>query len=335
MRAVVQDTYGSPDLLRVAEVAEPVPAAGEVLVRVRAASVHPDVWHVVTGRPYVLRLMGSGVRRPRERVPGTDVAGVVEAVGAGVTRFRPGDAVFGETLRVNQWRNGGAYAELVAAPEDGLAQMPSNVSFEEAASVPTSGLIALHHVPVEHAGPGASVLVNGAGGGVGTLAVQIAKAYGATVTGADLPARLDLVRRAGADHVVDVSVTDVTRAAERYDLVVDVPGNHPYPAWRPVLRSDGRYVLVGHDHYGAAGHGLLGSLPRFAGLLARSVVDRHLPRASVTLPPRQQSLETLRALLASGALTPLVDRTFALDEVSEAIRCLASGANRGKVLVAP
>lgn len=334
MRAVVQDAYGSPDLLRVAEVAEPVPAADEVLVRVRAASVHPDVWHVVTGRPYALRLMGSGLRRPRERVPGTDVAGVVEAVGAGVTRFRPGDAVFGETLQVNQWRNGGAYAELAVAPEDGLALLPANVSFEAAASVPTSGLIALHNVPAGHSGPDASVLVNGAGGGVGSLAVQIAKAYGATVTGVDLPARLDLARGAGADHVVDASVTDVTRAGERYDLVVDIPGNHPYRAWRRILRPDGRYALVGHDHYGAAGHGLLGSLPRFAGLLARSVVDRHLS-ASVTLPPRQESLETLRALLESGALTPVVDRTFGLDEAPEAIRRLTSGASRGKVLITP
>src|SRR5680860_1243746 len=188
MRAVVQDRYGSADVLQVRDVDTPVVGDDEVLVRVRAASVHPDVWHVVSGRPYVLRLMGSGLRRPRNRVPGTDVAGQVEVVGRNVTRLRPGDEVFGETVSGYQWHNGGAFAEYVAVPERALAPKPRNVSFEQAAAVPTSGLHAL---------------VNGAGGGVGAFAVQLAKAVGATVTGVDAAGKLDLLRSLGADHVID------------------------------------------------------------------------------------------------------------------------------------
>src|SRR3954447_26695822 len=167
MRAIVQGRYGSVDDLNLSEVPRPEPAADEVLIRVRAASVHPDVWHVVAGRPAVLRLMGSGVRRPHQQVPGTDVAGEVEAVGSAVTRFRAGDEVFGETIRGVGWVNGGAFAEYAAAPEEGVALKPSGVRFEEAAAVPTAGLIALNNLPRQRVPPGSRVLVNGAGGGVG------------------------------------------------------------------------------------------------------------------------------------------------------------------------
>ena len=203
MRAIVQETYGALDALSLGEIPRPDPAEDEVLIRVRAASVHPDVWHVVAGRPAVLRLMGSGVRRPKDKVPGTDVAGVIESVGAAVTRFRPGDEVFAETIRGVQWRNGGAYAEYATAPEEGVALKPPDVSFEEAAAVPTAGLIALNNLPQSRVLPGHRVLVNGAAGGVGAIAVQLAKAYGAHVTGVDHTRKLALVRSLGADRVID------------------------------------------------------------------------------------------------------------------------------------
>src|SRR5215212_9150985 len=194
MKAIVQGKYGPPaDVLELADVDEPVVKDDEVLVRVHAASVHPDVWHVVRGLPYVLRLMGAGLLRPKKRIPGTDVAGRVESVGKDVTRFRAGDEVFGETIKGYQWANGGAYAERVSVPEDQLALKPANITFEQAAAVPTSGLIALQNLPDEGLlRPGQSVLVNGAGGGVGTLALQLAKAYGGNVTGVDNTKKLDM-----------------------------------------------------------------------------------------------------------------------------------------------
>jgi len=253
MRAVVQDRYGSVDLLTVREVQIPVVADDEVLVRVRAASVHPDVWHVVKGRPFVLRLMGAGLRRPRNPVPGTDVSGLVASVGASVTRFQSGDEVFGETLRGIQWHNGGAYAEYVAVPEDNLAIKPDNITFEQAACIPTAGLIALLNVPMaERLRPGHRMLVNGAGGGVGSIAVQLAKAYGATVTGVDEASKLDLIRSLGADHVIDYREEDFTTGDERYDVIFDVPGNHSFSQCRRALTDDGTYVLIGHDGFGEA-----------------------------------------------------------------------------------
>ncbi len=276
MRAVVQERYGSIEDLVVRDVPTPVPAEDEVLVRVRAASVHPDVWHVVTGQPAVLRLMGSGVRRPKMRTPGTDVAGVVSSVGGGVTRFRPGDAVFGETIRGVGWRNGGAFAEYATAPEDGLALKPSTVTFEEAAAVPTVGLIALNNLPQRRVRAGERVLVNGAAGGVGAVAVQLAKAYGAHVTAVDSAPKLGLLRELGADATIDYTTEDFTRSSQRWDLVFDVPGNHSFAEVRRVLAPRGGYVLIGHDAFGATGHAWLGSIPRVLGLVARSAVAPQL-----------------------------------------------------------
>ena len=211
MRAVVQDRYGVVDDLVVREIAVPAVADDEVLVRVCAASVHPDVWHVVTGRPHVLRAMGSGLRRPRQRVPGTDVAGVVTAVGRRVELFQPGDEVLGETLRGLQWHNGGAYAEYAAVPEQNLALKPDRISFEEAACLPTAGLIAVNNLPSgRRLHEGSRVLVNGAGGGVGSIAVQLAKAAGATVTAVDDAGKLEMLRYLGADQVVDHRLHDFT-----------------------------------------------------------------------------------------------------------------------------
>ncbi len=335
MQAVVQDRYGAPARLRLREMPRPEIGADEVLVRVRATSVHPDVWHVVTGRPAVLRLMGSGLLRPKNPVPGTDLAGVVEAAGAAVSGLRPGDEVFGESLRGFSWRNGGAYAEYAAVPQEALALKPANVTFEQAASVATAGYITLLNLPATPWQPGWNVLVNGAGGGVGGLALQLAKANGARVTAVEHTRKLDLVRALGADHVLDYTADDFTRGTERYDLIVDIPGNRSYAECRRVLAPTGRYVLIGHDHFGQAGRGVLGSLPRFAGLALKSRSDKRLRGAGPGKLTKQQAMQTLRAYLESGQLAPIIDRTFPLAEAGAAIDYLATGEPLGRVVLLP
>ena len=329
----MQDRYGSADLLQVRQVDAPVAGDDEVLVRVRAASVHPDVWHVVTGRPYVLRLMGSGVRRPRYHVPGTDVAGHVHVVGRNVTRFQSGDEVFGETVTGYQWHNGGAFAEYVSVPQDSLASKPGNVTFEQAAAVPTSGLIALHNLQQGRLRRGQRVLVNGAGGGVGAFAVQLAKARGATVTGVDAAAKLDMLRSLGADHVIDYAQEDFTRADHRYHLVFDVVGNHSFRECRRVLTPDGSYVLIGHDGFGDAAGRWLGSLPRVLALVAKSPFMRQLPPINFELPPKKDSMAALTGYLEAGDLTPIIAKRFSLNELPEALRFLQSGQARGKIVI--
>ncbi len=333
MRAIVQDGYGAVDDLVLREVERPVPAADEVLIRVRAASVHPDVWHVVTGQPAALRLMGSGVRRPKDRVPGTDVAGVVHSVGSAVTRFRAGDEVFAETVRGMQWRNGGAYAEYATAPEEGVALKPPGVGFEEAAAVPTAGLIALHNLPQRRVPPGHRVLVNGAAGGVGAIAVQLAKAYGAHVTGVDHPRKLTLVRSVGADRVLDYTAEDYTSGGEQWDLIFDVPGNHSFEETRRALAPGGSYVLIGHDAFGATGHAWLGSIPRMLGLAARSAVVPELRGGSFSSPDKRPMMATLARLLETGQLRIVVDRVFPLAETAAALRYLVSGEPVGRVVI--
>jgi len=333
MRAIVQDRYGPVEGLRLGEVARPEPAEDEVLVQVRAASVHPDVWHVVTGQPTVLRLMGSGVRHPKDRVPGTDVAGVVESVGVAVTRFRPGDEVFGETIRGVQWRNGGAFAEYATAPEEGVALKPSGVSFQEAATVPTAGLIALNNLPQRRVPFGCRVLINGAAGGVGAIAVQLARAYGAEVTGVDHERKLALVRSMGADRVIDYTREDFTRGGERWDLIFDVPGNHSFQEIRRALHPHGGYVLIGHDAFGAAGHHWLGSIPRMLGLMARSAVVPELRGGSFASPDKRRLMSTLAQFLETGQLRVVIDRAFPLAQVPGALRYLVSGQPAGRVVV--
>lgn len=334
MKAIVQDRYGSIDQLRLADVDRPTPKEDEVLVRVRAASVHADVWHVVTGLPHVLRVMGAGLARPRNRTPGTDLAGVVEACGTAVTRFRPGDEVFGETIRGMQWVHGGAFAEYATAPESALALKPPDVGFVEAAAVPTTGVIALFNLrTLGRARAGTDVLINGAGGGVGTLAVQIAKADGLRVTAVDRRGKLDMLRALGADRVIDHEEEDFTRGDQRYDLVLDIPGNHGLAACLRVLAPTGRYVLVGHDRYGAGMNRALGQIPRALGLMARGLLDDRLPRAVFETPDQAGAMVVLRELLAAGKLTPHVGRTFPLGEVPEALRCLCAGDTQGKIVV--
>ena len=337
MKAIIQDKYGSPDdVLQLREIDKPVVGDDEVLVRVRAASVHPDVWHVVTGRPYVLRLMGAGLLRPKNPVPGTDVAGHVESVGKNVTQFRPGDEVFGETLNGFQWANGGAFAEYVSVPQDALALKPKGISFEQAAAVSTSGLIALNNLQYPRKiQPGQSVLINGAGGGVGSIAVQLAKAYGARVTGVDSTKKLEMVRALGADHVIDYTKEDFTQLGERYDLIFDVASNLSLTDCKRALTPKGIYVLIGHDHYGDAGGRVFGSLPRFFKLFALSPFVSYLPEMSFSVPNKKDTMPVLKELLEAGKLTPIVDRVYPLSEVPEAIRYLQKGDARGKIVITP
>jgi NADPH:quinone reductase-like Zn-dependent oxidoreductase len=333
MKAIVQDRYGSPDVLELRDIDRPLAAEDEVLVRVRAASVHADVWHAMKGVPYVLRVMGSGLRAPKHRVPGTDLAGLVESIGTNVTRFRSGDEVFGQSLLANLWRNGGAFAEYAAVPQAMLERKPARLTFEQAAAVPTSGSLAVQHVRDEgRTQPGQRVLINGAGGAVGTFAVQLAKAYGAHVTGVDAPAKLDMLRSIGADEVLDYSKEDFTRRDERYGFILDIAGNHPWSEVRRALTPDGTYVLSGYDQYGRSGHRWFGSLGRFAKLIVISPFVSHLHPFRGTKDPGDR-LVVLKGLIEAGKITPVIDRTFPLSEVPEAIRYLESEQARGKIVI--
>ena len=333
MKAIVQNRYGSADVLELREVDDPVAGEDQLLVRVRAASVHADVWHVMRGVPYVLRIMGAGVRRPRNLVPGTDLAGHVESIGPNVTRFQRGDEVFGQSLVANLWRHGGAFAEYAAVPESRFELKPAGLTFEQAAAVPTSGSLAVQGVRDEgRIQPGQTVLINGAGGAVGSFAMQLAKVYGANVTGVDAAAKLDMLRSIGADRVVDYAREDFTRSGERYDAILDIAGNHPWPEIRRALDPDGTYVLIGHDQYGAAGHRWFGSLGRFAKLMLMSPFVTQLHPFRGAKDPGDR-LVILKELIEAGKVTPVIDRTFPLSEVPEAIRYLESGKAVGKVII--
>jgi NADPH:quinone reductase-like Zn-dependent oxidoreductase len=334
MKAIVQVKYGAPEDLRLQEVDPPPVGDEDVLVRVRAASLHPDVWHVVSGRPYVLRLMGAGLLKPAKPIPGTDMAGVVEAIGRRVVRFKPGEAVFGETSEAHQWINGGSLAELVAVPQHLLALKPDHVTFEQAAAVPTSGYIALLNLrdPTRF-GPGQRVLINGAGGGVGSLTLQIAKAYGAHVTAVDSTGKQELLRRLGADRVIDFSREDCTRLGDRYDLIIDVPGSRPFRHFRRALAPDGRYIPIGHDAYGASGRRVFGLLPHFLTLTFMGRFVRHLRGLRVPVPGKAETTAILRELLEAGRVTPLIDSTYPLGETRQALRHMMSDELRGKVII--
>jgi NADPH:quinone reductase-like Zn-dependent oxidoreductase len=339
MKAVVHDRYGSPDeVLQVREIAIPAVGDDHVLVRVRAASAHVDVWHVVTGIPYVVRVMGNGVRRPKFQVPGTDLAGVVEAVGRNVTRFTPGDEVFGESVSFG-WKNGGTFAEYAAVPQELLALKPSNVTFEQAAAVPTSGYIAL--INVRGSGPlaGRRVLINGAGGSVGTLATQIAKADGAHVTAIDRAEKLPMLRSLGADRVVDYEKEDVLRSGERYDFILDVASTWWFDVCAHLLTPTGTYMPIGHGHFGRAtgrmGGRIVGGMPAFVGLLVRALADPEKRRNFKTMPSKGDAIAIFTALLASGQVTPIVARTFPLGDVRTAMRCIEDTRIPGRIILTP
>jgi NADPH:quinone reductase-like Zn-dependent oxidoreductase len=332
MKAIGHDKYGSPDALELKEIDKPVVKDDEVLVRVHAASVHADVWHAVRGLPYVLRIMGAGLLKPKNSVPGTDVAGLVESVGKDVKRFQPGDEVFGESVSGNQWRNGGAYAEYVSVPEAALALKPANLTFEQAAAVPTSAFIALQCVRDQgRVQPGQKVLINGAGGGVGIFAVQLAKAYGADVTGVDSTRKLDMVRSIGADDVIDYTQEDFTRSGERYDLILDIAGNHSLSDCRRALTPKGTYVLIGDRSLEDSSGRWLGSLRPYLKLLVLSPFVSQ--RIGLPVSRAEDRLAVLKEFIEAGKITPVIDRTYPLSEVPEAIRYLEEGHARGKVVI--
>jgi NADPH:quinone reductase-like Zn-dependent oxidoreductase len=320
MQAIVQDAYGPPDVLELREIDRPVPKDNEVLVRVHAAGLDPGVWHLMTGLPYLVRL-AFGPRRPKAPVRGTDVAGRVEAVGGKVTRVRPGDAVFGTCT--------GAFAEFACAREDRVAPKPANLSFEQAATVPVSACAALHALRDQgRVRPGQHVLVIGAAGGVGTFAVQLAKAFGAEVTGVCSTTKVDLVRSLGADHVVDYTRDDLADGERRYELVLDIAGSRPLSQLRRALTPKGTLVIVG----GEGGGRWFGGTDRLLrALLLSPFVGQRLRGLFST--ERREDLETLRELIEAGKVTPVVDRTYPLREVPEAIRRLEQEHARGKVAV--
>jgi NADPH:quinone reductase-like Zn-dependent oxidoreductase len=337
MKAVVHTRYGEPqEVLELREIDTPQAGDREVLVRVRATSVHADVWHAVSGRPILVRLMGAGFFRPKDLVPGTDLAGVVESVGRNVTRFNVGDSVFGESHLEMQWRNGGTFAEYAAVPEGALELKPENLSFEQAASVPTSGLIALINLRGSaEVQPGHCLLINGAGGGVGSIALQVAKARGAHVTAVDRAEKLEMLRSLSADTVIDYHREDFTRGDERYDLIFDVASTLSLMDCKRVLKPTGIYVMIGHDHYGAAGGRILGSLPHFFKLMALAPFDRHLPTLRFSVPGKTEIMTELKELLESGKITPIVDRSFPLSEARAAMGYLQDGGGLGKIIITP
>jgi len=323
MTAIVQDLYGDDpeDVLRLGEVPKPRVGDDQVLVRVRAAGVDRGVWHVMAGLPYPIRLGGYGLRAPKNSVPGMDMAGVVEAVGKDVTRFRPGDEVFGIGK--------GTYADYALAPEEKLALKPANLSFEQAAVVAVSGLTALQalrdHGKVQ---PGDKVLIIGASGGVGSYAVQLAKAFGAHVTGVCSTAKVDLVRSIGADHVIDYTVDDFARGEQRYDLILDIGGNSTLSRLRHTLIAKGTLVIVG----GETGGRLLGGFDRQVRALVLSrFVGQKL--ATFVSSENHEDMLVLKELIEAGKVAPVIDRTYALAEVPEAISYVKDGRARGKVVI--
>lgn len=319
MKAIVHHEYGPPEVLRLEAIEKPVPADDQLLIRVRAASVNPLEWHFMRGTPYLMRLDG-GLSRPKSTRMGVDFSGTVEAVGRNVTGFAPGDAVFGG--------KNGALAEYVCATPRAVVAKPANLSFEQAAAVPIAAVTALQGL--RDSGklqPGQKVLINGASGGVGTFAVQIAKVLGAEVTGVCSTRNVDLVRSLGAERVVDYTRENFTEGTERYDLILDMVGNHDLLDLRRVLNPDGRYVMVG----GPSGRWTRPMDRALRAMILSWFVSQEMGMCLASLNP--EDLTTLRDLMAAGTVTPVIDREFKLSEVPEAIRYLETGRARGKVVV--
>lgn len=321
MKAIVQDTYGSADVLALREIERPTPGDNEVLLAVRAAGVDPGVWHLMTGMPYLVRIAGFGLRKPKVATRGRDVAGRVEAVGRNVTRFKPGDEVYGTCE--------GSFAEYATAREDRLALKPASLSFEQAAAVPISAGTALQ--ALRDAGEvkaGHHVLVIGAAGGVGTFAVQLAKACGAEVTGVCSTTKTDLVRSIGADHVIDYTREDFTEGSRRYDLIVDIAGNRPLPKLRKALAAKGTLVIVGGEGGGRWTGG-------FGRSLRAAMLSPFIGQKLCGLIAKETSadLEALTAHIEAGKVVPVIDRTYPLGEAAKAIRHIEEGHARGKVVI--
>ena len=321
MKAIVQDRYGSADVLEFADIEPPVPGDDEVLVRVHAAGLDPGVWHLMTGLPYLMRAAGYGLRKPATRVRGRDVAGTVEAVGRRVAKFQPGELVFGICE--------GSFAEYVCVRQDKLALKPFNLTLAQAAAVPSSALTALHALRDKgQVQPGQHVLIIGAAGGVGTFAVQLAKAYGTIVTGVCSTTKMDLVRSIGADDVIDYLDEDFAAGRRDYELILDTAGNRPLSQLRRVLTARGTLVIVGGD----AGGPLLGGMGR---LLHALMLSPFVGQKLCVLVPGEhsQDLEVVRDFIEAGKVTPVIDRTFTLRQTAQAIDYTRQAHARGKVVI--
>jgi NADPH:quinone reductase-like Zn-dependent oxidoreductase len=323
MKAVVYCDYGVPNL-KLQEIEKPTPADDQLLVKVRAASVNPLDWHFIEGTPYVMRAMGVGLRKPKDTRLGVDFAGTVEAVGKNVTKFKPGDEVFGG--------RDGAFAEYVCVRESrAVALKPANVTFEQAASVPIAGITALQGLRDKgKVQPGQKVLINGASGGVGTFAVQIAKSFGADVTGVCSTRNVDLVRSIGADHVIDYTKEDFTKSDQRYDVMYDTVGNRSLLECRRILTPKGKAVMIGGG--GPGDQGLIGPLVGPIKLLMLSpFVSQEMGTFLAEL--NQKDLTFLADLMESGKVTPVIDKRYKLSELPQAIEYLEQGHARGKVVI--
>jgi NADPH:quinone reductase-like Zn-dependent oxidoreductase len=321
MQAIVQEEFGAPaEVLELSEIDRPVPTDDEVLVRIQAAGAHIGDWLVMNGLPYLIRVMGYGFRHPKDRVPGTELAGRVEAVGKNVTRFNPGDEVFG-------WGTG-AFAEYAAIAETALATKPANVTFEQAAAVPISGFTALQGLRDKgEVQAGDKVLIIGASGGVGTFSVQIAKAYGAEVSGVASTRNLNLVRELGADHVIDYTKEDIATGGRRYDLILDTAGNRSLSEIRRALTPRGRLVIVG----GSGGRWLMGSGRSARAAMVSPFVTQTLKAFIST--PNQEDLVALQKLIEAGNVTPVIDKTFPLSETIQALDHVGGRHTQGKTVI--
>lgn len=321
MKAIVQTEYGSPDVLSLKEVDKPVVTDNGVLVRIRAASVNAGDWHLMRGDPFLSRLMFGGILKPKIQILGFDIAGQVEAIGKNVTEFQVGDEVFGDLSECGF----GAFAEYVCAIESALSIKPKNISFERAATVPGAALTALQGL--RNCGQirsGQKVLINGASGGVGSFAVQIAKAFGAEVTAVCSTNKMEMVRSIGAEHIIDYTQTDVTKKGQQYDLILDAAAYGSVFDYSPILKPDGTYVLIG------------GSIWRlFQVLLFGSVISRIMRRnvKCLTAKPDRSDLVILKNLIEAGKIVPFIDRTYSLSEVPTAIRHVEQRQVRGKVAI--
>ncbi|HEX2281967.1 MAG TPA: NAD(P)-dependent alcohol dehydrogenase [Thermomicrobiales bacterium] len=321
MRAIVQDAYGSTEVLRIRQIDRPEIAADEVLVEVAAAGMDRGTWHSMAGKPYLMRVMGFGFSGPKNRVPGLDVAGTVVAAGSEVTRFKVGDEVFGISR--------GSFAEYAAVREDKLAHKPANLTFEQAAVVPISGGTALQGLRDSgRVETGQRVLIIGASGGVGTYAVQLAKAFGAEVSGVSSTAKVDLVRSIGADHVMDYTKDDYLDGATQYDLILDIGGNNSLARLRRALATNGTLVIVG----GEEGGNVTGGFGRQLRALVLSLfVSQRL--TMLAAKERHTDLEALSPFLEDGRVTPVIDRTYTLTDVPEAMGHLVAAQARGKIAI--
>jgi NADPH:quinone reductase-like Zn-dependent oxidoreductase len=318
MKAIVYTKYGPPEVLQLKEVAKPTPKDDEVLIKVQAASVNRSDWEGLRGKPLYARI--GGLLRPRHHILGSDIAGRVEMAGRSVRRFQPGDEVFGDILT-----SLGGFAEYVCARESALAPKPASITFEEAAAIPQAAVIALQGIRDKgQVQPGQKVLINGAGGGAGTVAVQLAKLYGAEVTGVDNTGKLDFMRSLGADHVIDYTQEDFTKYGKQYDLILDIVARRSVFAYKRALRSNGRYFLAGGSVATMLQILLLG--PWIRGTTGKKI-------RILAVKPSLEDMVYVTELCEAGKVVPVIDRRFPLSEVPEALRYLGEGRTKGKVVI--